>query len=125
MHQACGLSKIIFNPLIPPVSGPVEARLSTVAPRDFHKVFHKVLRLLVETCLPWHPAATKQDARGLHDRAGRVRMADSEIDFERVITDPIYRRQVIEQLKAEASGDVRREVARSIEARHGRSDSAT
>ncbi len=51
-------------------------------------------------------------------------MADSEIDFERVITDPIYRRQVIEPLKAEASGDVRREVARSIEAMHGRSDPA-
>lgn len=48
-------------------------------------------------------------------------MADPEIDFERVITDPIYRRQVIEQLKAEASDDVRREVAESIEALDKRS----
>lgn len=51
-------------------------------------------------------------------------MADPEIDFERVITDPIYRRKVIEQLKAEASGDVRREVARSAEAMRKRSDPA-
>lgn len=42
-------------------------------------------------------------------------MAEPEIDFERVITDPIYRRQVIEQLKAEASDKLRREDARSIE----------
>ncbi len=52
-------------------------------------------------------------------------MADPEIDFERVITDPIYRRKVIEQLKAEASSDVQRDVAQSIEAMNKRSsDSA-
>ncbi len=43
-------------------------------------------------------------------------MADPKIDFERVITDPIYRRQVIEQLKTEATGDAQREVAQSIKA---------
>ncbi len=52
-------------------------------------------------------------------------MAEPEIDFERVITDPVYRRQVIEQLKAEASAEVRREDAQSIEAMDKRaSDSA-
>jgi hypothetical protein len=52
-------------------------------------------------------------------------MADPEIDFERVITDPAYRRQVIERLKAEASDDDRGEVARNIEALQKRSsDSA-
>lgn len=52
-------------------------------------------------------------------------MADPDIDFERVITDPVYRRQVIERLKAEASAEARREVDRSIEAMPKRStDSA-
>lgn len=52
-------------------------------------------------------------------------MADSDIDFERVITDPIYRRQVIERLKAEASAEVRHDVAQNIDAMHKRSsDSA-
>jgi len=51
-------------------------------------------------------------------------MADPEIDFERVITDPIYRRKVIEQLKAEASSDAQREVAQSIEAIQKRSSNS-
>ena len=52
-------------------------------------------------------------------------MADPEIDFELVVADPIYRRKVIEQLKAEASAETRRDVAQSIDAMHKRSsDSA-
>ena len=52
-------------------------------------------------------------------------MADPDIDFERVVTDPIYRRQVIERLKEEASAEVRRDVAQSIDTMQKRSsDSA-
>jgi len=51
-------------------------------------------------------------------------MADPEIDFERVITDPIYRRKVIEQLKTEAPEEARREVAKSIKVMRERSDPA-
>lgn len=51
-------------------------------------------------------------------------MADSDIDFERVITDPIYRRKVIEQLKTEAPEEARRDVEESIKAMRERSDPA-
>lgn len=52
-------------------------------------------------------------------------MADSDIDFERVIIDPIYRRQVIDRLKEEASAEVRHDVAESIDAmQKSSSDSA-
>ena len=42
-------------------------------------------------------------------------MGKSEIDFERVITDPLYRRKVIEDLKSETFEEAKNEAANNVE----------